>query len=219
MTSNGLVGRARTSLGIGCCVALVVSGCAHATTRVDTTSATPSAAPVDINDLIVGVAEVARIAGIDDLRASPTKHQPSHYPKAGAPPPCQPPYQDDLSFGTGWTQYRAEAYAASMSPGPGQANVMADILQSVAVYPDAGAARAQFDRVDSLLKACAALGDPDYDYGVTRPDGATLHGSAGSVPFGYLVKATVLVKVVALGLPDPGRVRSEVLQRIGDRIH
>lgn len=213
--SIGLFRRVRTPLGIGCCVAVVASGCGHATTTAGKTSS----APVDVNALIIGIDEVAQIAGVDDLRASPTKHQPSHYPKAGAPPPCQPPYQDDLSFATGWMQYRAEAYAGATSPGPGQANVMADILQSVAVYQDAGAARAQFDRVESLLKACAALGDPSFDYGVYKPDDATLYGSADSAPFGYRVKATVLVKVTALRLPDAGQVRSEVLQHISDRIH
>lgn len=96
---------------------------------------------------------------------------------------------------------------------------MADILQAVAVYKDADSARAQFDRVDASLKACAALQDPNYDYAVNTPDGTTLDGRTGSAAFSYRVKATVLVKVTALGLSDPERVTSEVLQHITDRIH
>lgn len=207
------------SFVIGCCTAIVLSGCGHGTTIVKKASTTPAASPVDVNGLIVSVDEVGGIAGIDGLAASPSKHQPSHFPKRGAPQPCQPPYEDDLSFGTGWTQYRSEAYAASTSPGPGRANAIADILQAVAVYKDASAARAQFDRVDASLEACAALHDASYDYAVNKPDDATLDGNTGSAAFEYRVKATVLVKVVALGLPDPEQVSSEVLQRIVDRIN
>jgi hypothetical protein len=218
MKLRALVTRIGTSFWIGCCTAILVSGCGHGTTIIKKKSAAPTPPPIDVNALIIGVDEVGRIAGVEGLSPAPPKHEPSHFPKPGAPQSCQPPYQDDLSFGTGWTQYRSEAYAASTSPGPGQASVMADILQAVAVYKDAGAARAEFDRVDGLLKACAALHDPSYDYAANKPDDATLDGSAGSVAFSYRVKATVLVKVAALGLPDPEQVTAEVLQHITDRI-
>ena len=206
------------SFGIACCAAFVLSACGHGTTIIKKASATPSPPPVAVNALILGVDEVGRIAGVDGLTAAPSKREPSHFPKPGAPEPCQPPYQDDLSFGTGWMQYRSEAYAASTSPGPGQASMMADILQAVAVYKETDAARAQFDRVDASLRACAALRDANYDYAVNKPDGTTLDGRAGSAAFSYRVNATVLVKVTALGLRDPERVTSEVLQHITDRI-
>ncbi len=204
------------SVGIGCSALILVSGCGGGTTVIKKASASPP--PVDVNALILGVDEVQSISGVAGLVASPSQREPSHFPKPGAPQSCQPPYQDDLSFGTGWTQYRSEAYAASTSSGPGQASVMADILQAVAVYRDADAARAEFDRVDALLKACAALQDASYDYAVTRPDIATLDGSTGSAAFSYRVKASVLMKVSALGLPGPQQVASAVVQHITDRI-
>lgn len=207
------------AFGIGCCAVIVLSACGHGTTIIKKASATPSPSSVTANALILGVEEVGRISGVDGLTAAPSKHEPSHFPRPGAPQSCQPPYQDDLSFGTGWTQYRSDAYAASTSPGPGRASMMADILQAVAVYPDVDSARAQFDRVDGSLKACAALQDASYDYAVKKPDDTTLAGSTTGSAFSYRVKATALVKVAALGMPDPERVASEVLQHITDRIH
>jgi hypothetical protein len=219
MRLRALVTHMRRSAGIGCCAAILISGCGQGTTIIRKTSAPPPPAPIDVNALIISVDEVQRVAGVDGLAASPSKREPSHFPRRGVPEPCQPPYQDDVSFGTGWTQFRSEAYATSTNPGSGQARGMADILQAAAVYKDADSARAEFDRVAASLTACAALHDARHGFAVDKTDTSTLAGGTRTVAFSYRVKSTALVKVVAIGVPDLAEVTSKVLQRITDRIN
>jgi hypothetical protein len=131
MQLRALVTHIRWSAGIGCCAAILISGCGHGTTIIRKTSAPPPPAPIE------------------------TRTEP--FPETGCARACQPPYQDDVSFGTGWTQFRSEAYATSTNTGSGQARGMADILQAAAVYKDADSARAEFDRVSASLTSLCRI--------------------------------------------------------------
>lgn len=177
-----------------------------------------AAAPsVDADSLIVSLGDVQRLTGRDDLVAEPIQSAPA--PESGdphAPVACQAVYSQEGIFGAGWKLFRTAAYSAET----GMVSTMAVVMQAVAVYPDAKAAGAVFDRLVPALQECAELHDSVYDFGVSRPDSSTVvldyRVSQRSVV--YRLKSSVLINVVAGGFPDPGQVGAGVAQRIAERV-
>jgi hypothetical protein len=92
------------------------------------------------------------------------------------------------------------------------------VSHAVAVYPDAGAAHAALDRLESTLNQCASLHNSDYDFALNKPDTSTLKLSSAGWSHLYRVKSSVLVSVGVLGIEPTEQVANTVVQTITDRI-
>ncbi len=91
---------------LGCCAVMLMSGCSH--------SSTPAKAPGNvtrIDDMIVRLDDVRRIAKADDLAPHPEAdlHKPAPS-DASAPGPCGVVGHNELTFGSNWTEFRSAGY-------------------------------------------------------------------------------------------------------------
>jgi hypothetical protein len=77
-----------------------------------------------------------------------------------APGPCRAAGTSDLTFATGWTEFRSAGYSGVTDDiQPGGLALVDSVSQAVAIYPDAHAARNALDQLESSLNVCVALGD------------------------------------------------------------
>ncbi|ORW97754.1 hypothetical protein AWB92_02950 [Mycobacterium sp. IEC1808] len=196
------------------CGALAVSACSHAVERTGAERA------ADAESLIVSVEDVRHIANFEGL--SPYEYADRHQPAPTdlkAPFPCRAVGSSDLTFASGWKQFRAVAYSGTTDDlEPGGIAPLNQVSHAVAVYGDPGAARGALDRLESTLKDCAALHDSAYDFALERPDASTLKLTSAGWSHVYRVKSSVLVSVGVLGIEPTEQVANGVLQAIADRI-
>jgi PknH-like extracellular domain len=202
---------------VGCWAALLVSACGRGDAHGQDSTETPVVS--DAASVLAGVEDVRRIAEFNGLTvsASGDHTRPSHFAHDEVPEPCRPSYQEDVAFGTGWTQFRSAVYVGTTHTSPGEAHQMVDIVQDAGVYPDAAAARAAFDRIASSLAVCESLHAPGHEITLDNTDHSALvvEGRWGSA---YRVKSNVLVEVSVVGLPDGSRVASEVARNMIGRV-
>ena len=143
-----------------CAAVIAVSGCSHHTG----TPAKSSTAPVGIDGLIVSVDDVRRIANADDL--APHAVVDLHSPPRGdvnAPGPCRAVGHSDLTFGTGWQEFRSAGYnGVTDDTLPGGNSLVNGVTQAVARYPNSNTAQEAFRKLETTLQACVDLHDPNY---------------------------------------------------------
>ena len=200
-------------------VATVVSACVHPAAHVQSSTMAP--ATTNAASVIVSVGDVGRIAGFTDLSPYQSRDDshPSHFPHDEVPQPCQPAYQQDVAFGTGWTQFRSAVYVGETNTAPGQARAMVDIIQGAAIYPDPTAARAAFDRTASSLTTCENLHTEGYEFTLDKKDNSTLVVDTGRFGIAFRVKSAVLVEVSVVGLTEYRQVASDVTQAMSARVN
>lgn len=203
---HGLTGAA----AVVCCAVAVLSGCSRA--------GAPAGSKVD--DMIVSVEEVRRIANADDLapHADADLHQPPPA-DADAPGPCRSVGHNSLTFGSGWSEFRSAGYHGvtdDISPG---GNAMVNgVTQAVARYPSPDVALAAFHRLEAALQACNNLHDPKYEFTLDKPDPSTLRITADEWSHLYRSKSAVLVSVGVVGLQAADQIAGAVLRMVTDRI-
>jgi PknH-like extracellular domain len=196
------------------CAITVLSGCSHSTTP-----AKPSTAP-RVDDLIVSVDDVRRIANADNL--APHGEADLHKPPpadATAPGPCRSVGHNDLTFGSTWSEFRSAGYHGITDDiEPGGNSLVNGVTQAVARYPNSDAALGAFHQLETSLQACVALHDPNYTFTLDKPDASTLRITADEWSHLYRGKSGVLVSVGVVGLQSADQIANTVMQMIIDRI-
>ncbi|QLL06858.1 sensor domain-containing protein [Mycobacterium vicinigordonae] len=185
------------------------------------TSAAPAATPVSRADsLIVSVEEVRRIANYEELTAH--SHADLRQPPVGdlnAPGPCRAAGISDVTFGTGWSEFRSAGYHGITDDlKPGGPAMIQTVSQAVAVYPDSNAARGVLNQLEESLRACADLHDPHYQFTLDRPDSATVRLNANAWSHVYREKDSVLLSIGVVGLEPADQIAGAILQTATDRI-
>jgi len=196
------------------CVAAVISGCWHPSNPAKPTL------PPGVDDFIVDIQDVRRIANEDSLRphAERDLHRPPP-PDANAPGPCRAVGHNELTFGSGWSEFRSAGYhGVTDDIEPGGNEMINGVTQAVARYPNPDVALGAFRQLESSLQACVALHDPNYDFTVDKPDSSTLRITAQEWSHLYRGKSGVLVSVGVVGLESADQIAGTVLQMITDRI-
>jgi hypothetical protein len=149
------------------------------------------------------------VLSVDDIRAITGIHEfhvpdvPGHgdlvapVPIPDTPALCRAVYDQPVVFGTDWSQFRSVTYSADI-PHPLLPGI-ASLAQSVAIYPDAGAARGAFERIVAAAPACSDM-NADYYYHRTlqHPDPNTLILNGDMVTDGYRLSDTALIGVSTL---------------------
>ncbi|MFQ2844447.1 sensor domain-containing protein [Mycobacterium paragordonae] len=210
-----VTGAGRSVFVVACAIVVTNAGCSR-----DTTPAQMSTPPVSaVDSLIVSVEEVRRIANYDELASR--SHADLRQPPPGdlnAPGPCRAAGTSDLTFASGWSEFRSAGYSGvtdNLEPG---GNAMIDsVSQAVAMYPDTHAARQALNQLESSLTACVALHNPNYNFTLDHPDSSTLKITAPGWSHLYRWKNTVLMSVGVLGIEPAERIATDVLQVITDR--
>jgi hypothetical protein len=208
--------KAIRSAVIVCCAVTVMSGCSHSSTPAKSSTApTPGA-----DDLIVSIADVRRIANADDL--NPHAQLDLHKPPladASAPAPCRAVGYNDLTFGSGWSEFRSAGYhGVTDDIEPGGKAMVNGVTRAIARYTNSDTALGAFHQLDSSLQACVGLHDANYDFALDNPDPSTLRISAQEWSHLYRAKSAVMVSVGVVGLQSAEQIANTVLQMITDRI-
>ncbi|ETW24499.1 hypothetical protein MGAST_08030 [Mycobacterium gastri 'Wayne'] len=205
------------SLLIICTALLVITACSHKGTSAKPTATT---APTGADALIISVEEVRRIANYEELTAH--SRADLRRPPPGdlnAPGPCRAAGTSDLTFASGWMEFRSAGYSGVTDDiDPGGMVMVDSVSQAVAIYPDAHAALAALDQLEASLNACMALHDPKYTFNVDKPDPATLRITDQGWSHLYRVKNAVLMSVGVLGIEPAERIANTVLDAICDRV-
>lgn len=170
--------------------------------------------------LIVSVEDVRRIANYEELTAH--SHADLRHPPQGdlnAPGPCRAAGTSDLTFGSGWSEFRSAGYHGITDDlKPGGPAMIQSVSQAVAVYPDSHTARGALHQLESSLQACIDLHDADYDFTLDKPDPSTLRITAEAWSHVYREKSSVLMSVGVVGLEPAERIATAILQTTTDRI-
>ncbi|WP_169726301.1 sensor domain-containing protein [Mycobacterium riyadhense] len=201
---------------IACCALVTITACSHSGT-----SAQPSSPPVSRADaLIVSVEDVRRIANFEELTAH--SHADLRQPPQGdlnAPGPCRAAGTSDVTFGSGWSEFRSAGYHGITDDlKPGGPAMIQSVSQAVAVYPDSHTARGALHQLESSLQACIDLHDADYDFALDKPDPSTLRITAEAWSHVYREKSSVLISVGVVGLEPAERIATAILQTTTDRL-
>jgi len=182
--------------------------------QVATAAAEPTAMSADA--LILSADDVRRVAAFDDMNPIPVSdvRAPAvgQGPGFGVPGQCRVASDQNLTFAPGWTQFRSVTYR-----GAGDRAV----IQSVAVYPDEGAAVQALSQLADQLSACSDAHTAAFPFQVHRQDAATVSWCFGDgCPVQYHVKSSALIEVRVVGFPPTaGRTASQLMQTISDRIN
>jgi hypothetical protein len=173
-----------------------------------------------VDDMIVSVEDVRHIA--DEYGLKPRSGGDTHKPPpadASAPGPCRPVGHNDLTFGSGWTEFRSAGYnGVTDDIEPGGDSMINEVTQAVARYPSPEKAQAAFHQLDSSLQACLALHNADYVFTLDKPDASTLRITDRQWCHLYRIKSAVMVSVGVVGLQNADQTANTVLQTISDRI-
>ncbi len=198
-----------------CTVVIAVSGCSHHAG----TPAKSSNKPVGIDGLIVSVDDVRRIANADDLAAHT---EDLHSPPRGdenAPGPCRAVGHSDLTFGTGWQEFRSAGYnGVTDDTLPGGNSMINGVTQAVARYPNSNTAQEAFLKLEATLQACVALHDANYDFTLDKPDSSNLRITAPDWSHLYRERSGVMISVGVVGLVSAEHIANTILQMIADRV-
>ncbi|GAB7141665.1 sensor domain-containing protein [Mycobacterium riyadhense] len=211
------VARVCRSALIACCVAVAITACSHNSPAAKQTAPAPASGA---DALIVSIEDVRRIADNEELTAH--SHADLRHPPQGdlnAPGPCRAAGTSDLTFASGWSEFRSAGYSGvTDNIEPSGVAIIDSVSQAVAIYPDANAARQALDQLESSLQACIALHDPNYDFTLDKPDSSTLRITDQGWSHLYRAKNAVLISVGVLGIEPAERIATDVLQVITDRI-
>ncbi|MEM6108485.1 sensor domain-containing protein [Mycobacterium sp. 050272] len=211
----GSIRNVRLAAIAGCAV-LLMSGCSHPSTPAK--SQQPHVTHVD--DMIVGLSDVRRIAKADDLdraEADLKKPAPSD---ANAPEPCRVVGHNELTFGNNWTEFRSAGYHGVTDDIEPMGRAMVNgVTQAAGRYANPDAAQGAFRQLESSLHACMDLHDPNYSFALDKPDPSTLRLSAHQWSHLYRIESAVLVSVGVVGLEASDQIANSVLQIITDRIN
>ncbi|GBG36756.1 sensor domain-containing protein [Mycobacterium montefiorense] len=194
---------------------MLISGCSH--------SSSPAKSPstvTHVDDMIVGLDTVRRIAKADDLipRDEDTSHRPVPS-EANAPGPCRAVGHNDLTFGSNWTEFRSAGYhGVTDDVKPLGRDMINGVTQAAARYANPDAAQGAFRQLESSLQACTDLHDPNYDFALDRPAPSTLRIGAHKWSHLYRLKSAVIVSVGVVGLESADEIANSVMQIITDRI-
>lgn len=206
----------RAAAVVACSATLAATACSHSGP-----SANPTPTPGSRADaLIVSVEEVRRIANYEELTAH-THADLRHPPPSdlNAPGPCRAAGISDVTFGTGWTEFRSAGYHGITDDlKPGGPAMIQTVSQAVAVYPDSATARGVLHQLESSLQDCVALHDPRFDFTLDRPDTATVRISANAWSHVYHEKSAVLISVGVLGLEPADQIAKAILQTATGRL-
>lgn len=208
MVHKDLFTHFRTLAGM-CCLALVLTTC-HA-------GAVFAAPGIDADALIVGLDDVQRITDRGDLTARPVVDAPpSFHENLRTPEQCRPVFGLEDAFGHNWSQFRAVTYTTV----GGEISTISTVAQGIGIYPDDGAARAEFNRLVSSFEACVALQARLYDFRIDKrdPSAVALAFPGNSQSVMYRVASSVLINVVIQGLPRSDQIAETVTQMISDRV-
>ncbi|ORX19084.1 hypothetical protein AWC27_16700 [Mycobacterium szulgai] len=202
---------------VACCALLTIPACSHR----NSVAANPTAKPGSGADaLIVSVEDVRRIANSEELTAH--AHADVRQPPQGdinAPGPCRAAGTSDLTFGSGWSEFRSAGYHGITDDlKPGGPAMIQSVSQAVAVYPDSKTARSALRQLESALQDCIALGDANYNFTLDKPDDSTLRLTADAWSHVYREKSSVLMSVGVVGLEPAGRIATTILQTTTDRV-
>ncbi|OBH35747.1 hypothetical protein A5692_11475 [Mycobacterium sp. E342] len=207
----------RASAAAACGAAVVVSACSHS--PGNTAATAPEHAYAE--SLVISLADARRIANFEGLQpySYADRHEPPRDNVGNPPGPCRAVGSTDLTFAGGWKEYRSVAYSGSTDDlRPGGIAPINEITNTVAVYPDATAARGALNQLNATLDQCVSLHHTAYDFVLNKPDTQTLKlGSDGWIHL-YTVKSSVLVSVGVLGIEPTEQVANTVLQTVTDRI-
>jgi hypothetical protein len=204
---------ARKSWPVACGALLLIAGCSSSSTPAKSHPPAPH-----VDDMIVSLADVRRIAKADDLdraEADLKKPAPSD---ANAPEPCRVVGHNELTFGSNWTEFRSAGYHGVTDDIQPMGRAMINgVTQAAAKYANSDAAQGAFHQLESSLRACMDLHDPNYTFNLDRPDPSTMRISAHQWSHLYRTKSAVLVSVGVVGLEASDQIANSVLQIITDR--
>ena len=178
-----------------------------------TATAEPTALSADA--LVLSADDVRRIANFDDLNPIPVSDVRAPVvgrgPGFGVPAQCSVASDQNLTFAPGWTQFRSVNYSGA----GGRA-----VIQSVAIYPDEGAALQALSQLGDQLSACSDAHTAAFPFQVHRQDAATVAWCFGDgCPILYHVKSSALIEVRVVHFPPTaGRTASQLMQTISDRV-
>ena len=179
-----------------------------------TATADPTALSADA--LILSADDVRRVANFDDLNPIPVSDVRAPAVGRGAgfgvPAQCSVASDQNLTFAPGWTQFRSVNYSGA----GGRA-----VIQSVAIYPDEGAALQALSQLGDQLSACSDAHAPAFPFQTHRQDAATVAWCFGDgCPILYHVKSSALIEVRVVHFPPTaGRTASQLMQTISDRVN
>jgi hypothetical protein len=161
--------------------------------------------------MVLSVEDVRTIAGNTDLVPGEQLDRPGgqHQYDGQYPAACGAVLNQDVAFAGGFTEFRSVTYngAASRS-----------VVQAVAVYPDASAARAALTAVGSSLRACSELGSPAMAVTTQVLDQKTFALCQTQCATMYRAEGPVLISVSASRFGDSDRIATAVLQQITNRV-
>jgi hypothetical protein len=194
---------------------MLMSGCSH--------SSTPAKAPstvTRIDDMIVGLDDVRRIAKADDLAPHPEANLHKPVPSdASAPGPCGVVGHNELTFGSNWTEFRSAGYHGVTDDIEPLGRAMINgVTQAVARYANSDAAQGAFRELATSLQGCFDLHDPNYAFTLDKPDPSTLSIGAHQWSHLYRIKSSVIVSVGVVGLDSADQIANSVLQIITDHV-
>ncbi|BBX95225.1 hypothetical protein AWC15_13520 [Mycobacterium lacus] len=179
-----------------------------------------TASGIDAEALLLSVEDVRRIANSEELASH--EHANLHQPSQGninAPGACRAVGNSELTFASGWTQYREVGYSGVTDDlEPGGSAMIDEVSQAVVIYPDGGKASGALHGLDSQLTACADLHDSAFDFTLERPDSTTLRLNSQGWSHQYRVKSSVLMSVGVLGIEPAQQIAATILQAMTDRI-
>lgn len=207
---------------VAACV-IALAACGHSGT--DTNKAgSRTGQKVDAHSLIIGIDDVRRVAGENNLAPAPGPspaevHEPRHH-DSKLPAPCQAVFDQQVAFDGHWTQFDSTTDSADVYKGAGDTKIrmIANVTQAVAIYADDAAAQNTFDQLKTKLTACPGLGVKNYDYTIDDSDPSTVMLSTNVWAVVYRLKSAALINVTALGLNQPEPTARTLAQSISDRI-
>jgi hypothetical protein len=178
-----------------------------------TAAAAPAAPTQSTDSMILSLEDVGAIVGVSDLAPQPLLdlHQPRgmHQYDGQYPSQCQPVFDQDVAFGSDYSQFRSVSYS-------GAANRA--VTQAVGIYASADAARAALIRLANSIQACSELHVPKMEPTVQQLDRSTLAVCFTQCATLYRAKGPVLIGVDAVHFGDSDRIATVVMKQITDRI-
>lgn len=196
------------AIGVGCLV-LGLFGMLPVTA-----AAAPEAPAQSVDSLILSLEDVEAIVGVSDLASKPDLdlRQPRgmHQYDSEYPSECQPLFDQDVAFGSNFSQFRTVAYS-------GVANRA--VTQAIGIYPSADAARATLIRLATSVAACSDLHVPNMAPNVQQLDRSTVAVCFTQCSTLYRAMGPILIGVDAVHFGDSDRIATAVLKQIADRVN
>jgi hypothetical protein len=195
---------------------VAASACGHSGTTAKSSTARVSS----VGELIVSIEDVRRIASTEDL--TPHVHADLHQPPpadANAPGPCGAVGHSDATFGNRWSEFRSAGYnGVTDDITPGTPDIINEVSQAIARYPNSDTASGAFQQLGSKLQACVDLHNANFSFTLDKPDPSTLRISDVEWSHLYRQKSDVLISVGVVGLQAADQIANTLVQMIGDRI-